>query len=147
MYSMPGTALVGETQQGAEQKSFWHSWGCLCSQQWLRLEHGTRFKVLVRYTNICPESIQPCNMKNTDIYWRRCKKQTVHMLTQWHLLPPLTSTVKLSLFTHVHSDYIPWLPSYTDVTQTILIILTMVLFFQERLRMCKNEKEKKDVVE
>ena len=27
---------------------------------------------------------------------------TVHMLTQWHLLPPLTSTVKL--FTHVHSS-------------------------------------------
>ena len=29
---------------------------------------------------------------------------TVHMLTQWHLLPPLNSTVKLSLFTHVHSS-------------------------------------------
>ena len=25
------------------------------------------------------------------------------MLTQWHLLPPLTSTLKSSLFTHVHS--------------------------------------------
>ena len=29
---------------------------------------------------------------------------TVHMLTQWHLPPPLTSTVKSSLFTHVHSS-------------------------------------------
>ena len=28
---------------------------------------------------------------------------TVHMLTQWCLPPPLTSTVKSSLFTHVHS--------------------------------------------
>ena len=28
---------------------------------------------------------------------------TAHMLTQWHLPPPLMSTVKLSLFTHVHS--------------------------------------------
>ena len=26
----------------------------------------------------------------------------VHMFTQWCLLPPLTSPVKLSLFTHVH---------------------------------------------
>ena len=33
-----------------------------------------------------------------------CEDHTVHMLTQWHLLPPLTSTVKLSLFTHAHSS-------------------------------------------
>ena len=29
---------------------------------------------------------------------------TVHMLTQQHLLPPLTSTVKSSFFMHVHSS-------------------------------------------
>ena len=29
---------------------------------------------------------------------------TVHMLTQWHLLPPLTNTVKSSLFTHANSS-------------------------------------------
>ena len=29
---------------------------------------------------------------------------TVHMLTQWHLPPPLTSTVKSSLFMHAHSS-------------------------------------------
>ena len=29
---------------------------------------------------------------------------TIHMLTQQHLLPPLTSTVKLSLFTHAYSS-------------------------------------------
>ena len=33
-----------------------------------------------------------------------CDSHTVHMLTQWHLPPPLTSTVKLSLFTHAHSS-------------------------------------------
>ena len=33
-----------------------------------------------------------------------CAGRTVHMFTQWHLLPPLTSTVKSSLFTHVHSS-------------------------------------------
>ena len=32
-----------------------------------------------------------------------CTGHTVHMLTQWHLLPLLTSTVK-SLFTHAHSS-------------------------------------------
>ena len=35
-------------------------------------------------------------------FWMLC--HTVHMLTQWHLPPPLTSTVKLSLFAHVHSS-------------------------------------------
>ena len=32
-----------------------------------------------------------------------CNSHTVHMLTQWHLPPPLTSTVKSSFFTHGHS--------------------------------------------
>ena len=32
----------------------------------------------------------------------KCDGHTVHMLPQWHLLPPLTSTVKSSLFMHVH---------------------------------------------
>ena len=31
-----------------------------------------------------------------------CDSHTVHMLTQWRRPPPLTSTVKSSLFTHVH---------------------------------------------
>ena len=44
-----------------------------------------------------------------------CDSHTVHMLTQWHLLPPLTSTVKSSLFKHVHSSHSPWLPGYMDV--------------------------------
>ena len=33
-----------------------------------------------------------------------CDNHTVHMLTQWHLPPPLTITVRSSLFTHVHSS-------------------------------------------
>ena len=33
-----------------------------------------------------------------------CNGHTVHMLTQWHLPPPMISTVKSSLFTHVHSS-------------------------------------------
>ena len=55
-----------------------------------------------------------------------CHGHTVHMLTQRHLPPPLTSTVKSSLFTHVHSNPLSWLPGYINVTQTVLILLTMV---------------------
>ena len=33
-----------------------------------------------------------------------CDSHTVHMLSQWCLPPPLTSTVESSLFTHVHSS-------------------------------------------
>ena len=63
-----------------------------------------------------------------------CDDHTVQMLTQQGLLPPWTSKVKLSLFTHripVHSS---WLSSYMDVTQTILIILTIAGLFLDRPR-------------
>ena len=33
-----------------------------------------------------------------------CNDHTIHMLTQWRLPPPLTNTVQLLLFTHVHSN-------------------------------------------
>ena len=33
-----------------------------------------------------------------------CDSHTVHMLTQQHLPPPLTNTVKSSSFTHAHSS-------------------------------------------
>ena len=52
-----------------------------------------------------------------------CDSHRVHMLTQQHPPPTLTSTVKLSLVTHVHSS--PWLPGYMDVAPAVLIILTI----------------------
>ena len=55
-----------------------------------------------------------------------CDGHTVHMLTQWHLPPPLTNTVKSSLFTHEHSNPLSLEAGYTDVIQTIAIILTLV---------------------
>ena len=58
-----------------------------------------------------------------------CEGHTVHMLTQQCLPLPLTKTVKSSLFTHVHPVHSPWLPGSIDVTQTILVIVTMVVFF------------------
>ena len=33
-----------------------------------------------------------------------CNGHILHTLTQWRLLPPLTSTMKLSLFTHAYSS-------------------------------------------
>ena len=62
-----------------------------------------------------------------------CDGHTVHMLTLQNLLPPLTSTVMLSLFTHAHPVHSPWLPGFTGVAQTIFLILTVVGLFPDRL--------------
>ena len=58
-----------------------------------------------------------------------CEGHIVHMLTQWHLPPTLTSTVKSSLFTHAHSSPLSLAARLHDVTQTILVILTMAGVF------------------
>ena len=55
-----------------------------------------------------------------------CDGHTVHMLTQWHLPPPLTNTLISSMHIPVHY---PWLPGYIHVVQTILVILTMAGLF------------------
>ena len=55
---------------------------------------------------------------------------TVHMLTQQSL--PLTSTVKLSLFTHAHSSPLFLVARLHQCC--ILIILTMAGLFPDRLR-------------
>ena len=67
--------------------------------------------------------------------------------THAHLMvstTPLTSTVKSSLFTHVHcSPLSPWLQGYIDyidVVQTILIILTMVGLFPDTPHVESNEQ-------
>ena len=39
---------------------------------------------------ICLECIQPCNMENKDIYWRRHKIQETLYIGQWHLRPHQT---------------------------------------------------------
>ena len=50
------------------------------------------------------------------------------------LPPPLTGTLTVSLFTPVHSIPSPWLPSYIDGTQTVLLMLTMAGLFPDRPR-------------
>ena len=57
-----------------------------------------------------------------------CDGHTVHMLIQWRLPPPLTSTVKSSLSMQVLS----LAASYNDVMQTILIISIMAGLFPDR---------------
>ena len=42
-----------------------------------------------------------CYLSRNHFEW---DGHAVHMPTQWHLLPPLTSTVKSLLFTHAHSS-------------------------------------------
>ena len=54
-----------------------------------------------------------------------CYSRSVHTLTQQHLPPTLTSTVKSSLFVHVHSSPLSLAARYIDVTQTVLIMLRM----------------------
>ena len=61
-----------------------------------------------------------------------CVDHTVHMLSQYHLPSPLTSTVRSSLFTHAHSSLLSLLLGYIDAMQTILIILTMTWLFLDR---------------
>ena len=63
-----------------------------------------------------------------------CDGHTVHMLSQWRLPPPLTSTVKSSLFTHVHSSPLSLAARLYHVAQTVLVILTMAGLFLDRHR-------------
>ena len=58
-----------------------------------------------------------------------CDNHTVHMLTQWCLPPPLVSTTKSSLFTYAHSSTLSLAARLYHVSQTVLVILTMVGLF------------------
>ena len=69
------------------------------------------------------------------LYWLshfECNGHTVHMFTKQSLLHPLTSTAKMSLFTHDHSSPLSWLPDNIDVTQTIIVILKRTGLFSDR---------------
>ena len=61
-----------------------------------------------------------------------CDNHTLHVLTPQHLPPPLTTTVKWSLFRHEHSSPLSLVPGYINVTRTVLITLTMTGLFPDR---------------
>ena len=80
-------AWAGALSWWSWQSPVVHSCGLLCLDRF----HGGIFK--------CDTELLLYLLSHFE-----CNGHTVHMLNQWHLLPPLTSTVKLSLFTHVHSS-------------------------------------------
>ena len=45
------------------------------------------YQVMAKTYEVCPASIQLCNMKNRHIYWRRYKIQETLYIGQWHLSP------------------------------------------------------------
>ena len=57
-----------------------------------------------------------------------CDSREVPMLTQKHLPPPLTSTVKSSLFTYAHSSPLSLAARLRQLMQTILILVVAGLF-------------------
>ena len=64
-----------------------------------------------------------------------CDGHTVHMLTQWpHWLVQWSHHCS-RMCIPVHS---PWLPGYIDVTQTVLVILTIAGLFPDRPHMWRN---------
>ena len=58
------------------------------------------------------------------------------MLTQQHILPLLTSTVKSSLFTHVHSTPFSSAARWHQCHANHSHILTMARLFPDRLHIC-----------
>ena len=64
-----------------------------------------------------------------------CDSHTVHMLTQWHLPLAQWSCHCSCMRIPVHSS---WLPGYTDVSQTVLVILATAGLFLDRPWMSRN---------
>ena len=62
----------------------------------------------------------------------KCNCHTVHMLTKQCLPPPLTSTVKLSLFTHVHSSPLSLVAGLHRYLTNRSHYITMAGFFPHR---------------
>ena len=91
---MRSDARVGTLLWWSCQSSVAHSCGLL---NHLNSFQGRMFKLNAKF----------CVHSDSLLYLLshfECDGHTAHMLKQWHLPPPLTSTVKLSLFTHAHSS-------------------------------------------
>ena len=50
------------------------------------IKEGEIIQIYLEY-EACPEGIQPCIIKNTDIYWKRYKTQDTLYMGQWCLSP------------------------------------------------------------
>ena len=77
---------------------------------YLHWPHCIIHKRLLNYQNYFHRGMFKLNAKSDAdflLYWLshfECNGHTVHMLTQWHLLPPLICTLKSSLFRRGHSS-------------------------------------------
>ena len=62
-----------------------------------RLNEAIHFMFIYRSRNdkyeVCPEGIQPCTVKNRDIYWGRYKIQETLYIGQWPSVPFKVGTV------------------------------------------------------
>ena len=90
-------------------------------------------------SSLMKNSMQIC----CSIVHFECDGHRAHMLTQQHLPPSLTSTVKSSLFTHAYSRPLSLVAGYLDVTQ-IILILTIVGLFPERLYIYTHTHTRRD---
>ena len=86
-------------------------------------------------------SLEECSCLMQNLMQIHCSTHSVilnvmatqYTCSQWHPLPPLTSTMKWSFQWHMHIPvYSPWLLGYIDVMQTILVILTIAGLFPGR---------------
>ena len=68
----------------------------------------------VKY-EVYPESIQPCNMKNKDIYWRRYEIQETSYIGQW-CLSPLQSTYLVTSHSSPNCHQLPVIFSWISLT-------------------------------
>ena len=75
-----------------------------------------------------------------------CEDHTAHMLTQWCLLPPVTSTVKSSSFMHTHSSPLSLVARLINVAQTILVTLIMTGNFPDRPQCSYTDHSWKKVI-
>ena len=75
---------------------------------------------------VCPEGIQPCNMRNRDVYWGRYKIQETVYTGQW-LLSPLPSrhhgTSQFSQLPSAALSYFPESHQWSEISSLSKVIL------------------------
>ena len=128
-FPFKGDFSLGKSQKSQDTKSglytHWVTWVIWCFTEKLCTRHDAWAGALLWWSCQSPVA-HNCNLLNhpnsfhagiiklnakfdadlllCSLSHFECEGHTVYMLTQWHLLPTLTSTVKSSLFTHAHSS-------------------------------------------
>ena len=104
-----GVLLVADLpQQGSLSTDAQPALTCVCHTFYLHCPHRIIHESFLNHRNSFHRGLVKLNAKLECrsivlLAHFECDGHTVHMLTQQSLLPPLTSAVKPSLFTHAHS--------------------------------------------